>query len=267
MPACHIGIAQDARGPNNTVTLDDVSSLSALCEASRVLDRGQADVMIAGGVGSRIHHTLWARNQIFGQSQRSDSPTTASRPFDAQRDGLVHSEGAGAVILETRCHAQARSARVLARVLGYAGGFESPHQNSPCRGSVIRQVIGNALRAAKIKPANIGFVVAHGLSTVEGDRIEAQAIRDTLGDVPVTALKSYYGYLGAASGALESVASVLAFQHETVPPTLNYEHPDPQCPIHVIHGQPMPISRPVALILAYSPHGQAVAIVLGGPSV
>ncbi len=264
MPACHIGIAQDARGPNNTITLGDVSTLSALAEATRVVARGQADVIIAGGVGSRIHPAMWIRGQIIGQSRRRGDPATASRPFDALRDGLVNGEGAGAFILETQPHAQARGARVLARILGFASVFE-PHGNGqPCQGTAIRRAIVAALGAAGLKPTEIGHVVAHGISTIDSDRREAQAIRATLGDVPVTAPKSYFGYLGAASGALETALSVLAFQHGVVPPTLNYEHPDPECPINVVHGRPLPLGRPTALILSHSPCGQAVALVLGG---
>ena len=264
MPACHIGIAQDARGPNNTVTLGEVSTLSAISEAARVLQRGQADVMVAGGVGARIHPTLWARNQTIGQSQRSSDPATASRPFDALRDGVVNGEGAGVLILETPSHAQRRGARVLARILGFAAAFEPHHNGQPCQGTAIHRVILAALQAAGRTPADIGYVLAHGASTVDGDRIEAQAIRATLGEVPVTAPKSYFGHLGAAAGALEMVFAVLAFQHGLVPPTLNYEHPDPQCPINVIHRQPLPIRRPTALILSYSSLGQAVALLLSG---
>ncbi len=265
MPACHIGIAQDARGPNNTVTLGDASTLSAFSEAVRVLKRGQADAIITGGVGVRIHPAVWVRNQVLGQSQYSGDPAAASRPFDALRDGVVNGEGAGVLILETQRHAQARGAQVLARILGCAAAFEPRRNGQPCQGTAIRHALLAAIAAAELKPADIGFVAAHGLSTVDGDRIEAQAIRDTLGDVPVTASKSYFGYLGAASGALEMVISVLAFQHGLVPPTLNYEHPDPQCPVNVIHGRPMPLRQPTALILSHSPQGQAAALVLGGP--
>ena len=264
MPACHIGIAQDARGPNNTVTLGEVSTLSAISEAARVLRRGQADAIIAGGVSSRIHPMLWARSQVMGQSHRGGDPAAASRPFDALRDGTVSGEGAGALILETRQHAQARGARVLARLLGYASAFEPRRAGQARQGTAIRRAILAALQAAGIEPAEVGFVAAHGRSTVDDDRLEAQAIRAVLGDVPVTAPKSYFGHLGAAAGALETVLCVLAFQHELVPPTLNYEHPDPQCPIRVIHGQPLPLGRPTALILGHSPHGQAVALVLAG---
>lgn len=264
MPACHIGIAQDARGPNNTVTMGEVSTLSATCEAARVLDRGQADVVIAGGVGAKTLAALWVRHQVYGQSQRFADPTAASRPFDASRDGIVHGEAAGAVVLETQSNAQARGAKPLARLLGYAGTFEPRRKDQPRQGESIRRAIRCALQAAQLQPSDIGFVAAHGASTVEGDRLEAQAIRDTLGNVPVTAAKSYFGHPGAASGALEMAVCLLAFEHGVVPPTLNYDQPDPQCPVNVIHGSPLSLSRPTALVLSHSPNGQAVALILGG---
>jgi 3-oxoacyl-[acyl-carrier-protein] synthase II len=202
----------------------------------------------------------------MGQSQRHDDPAGASRPFDANRDGIVNSEGAAAVILEPESRAEDRGAKVLARVLGSASAFE-PHRNGQAlKGTAIRHVIDSALKAAGLKPNDVGFVVAHGASTINDDRVEAQAIRETLGDVPVTAPKSLFGHLGAGSGSLEMVLCVLAFWHGLVPPTLNYEHPDPQCPINVVHGQALPLGRPTALILSHSPNGQAVAVVLGGPA-
>jgi 3-oxoacyl-[acyl-carrier-protein] synthase II len=264
MPACHVGIAQDARGPNNTVTLGEVSTLSAIIEAARVLRRGQADVMIAGGVGAKIHPAFWARHQVIGYSQHDGDPAAACRPFDALRDGLVYGEGAGTLILETRQHAERRGAPVLAHLLGFAVAFEPCHNGTPRQGSAIRRAVLAALAAAERMPADLGYVIAHGVSTVDGDRIEAQAIQATLGDVPVTAPKSYFGHLGAAAGALEAVLGVLAFAQGLVPPTLNYEHPDPQCPINVVHAKPLPISRPSVLILSHSPNGQALALVLGG---
>jgi 3-oxoacyl-[acyl-carrier-protein] synthase II len=265
MPACHVGIGEDARGPNNTITLADVSTLSALCEAARVLERGQADAIIAGGVGMRNHPVWWARGQLVAQSRWGGDPAAASRPFDAQRDGLVNGEGAGTFILETRRRAELRGARVLARILGYASAFEPLRNGKPLQGAAIRRAILTALDVAGLKPADVSHVTAHGLSTIVSDRMEAQAIRDVLGDVPVTAPKSYFGYLGAAAGALDTAMSVLAFEHGLVPPTLNYEHPDPECPINVIHGQPLPIGRPTALVLSHSSRGQAVALALGGP--
>jgi 3-oxoacyl-[acyl-carrier-protein] synthase II len=269
MPACHIGIGQDARGPNNSITMGDVSSLSAFAEAVHVLERGQADAMIAGGVGARLHPVVWARSDMRGLSRRSDNPAAASRPFDAQRDGLVNGEGAASLLLETRPHAEARGATVFARVLGCAAAFEPgslepPHTTAPAgrRNGAICRAIAGALHAADLTPAQLGCVIAHGTSAIDDDRLEAQAIRAVLGDVPVTAPKGNFGYLGAGSGALEAALAVLALQQGLVPPTLNYETPDPQCPINVVRGRPMPLERPTALVLSHSPLGQAVAIVL-----
>jgi 3-oxoacyl-[acyl-carrier-protein] synthase II len=269
MPACHIGIGQDARGPNNSVTMGDVSSHSALAEAARILERGQADVMIAGGVGVGLHPVIWARGEAGKVSRRNGDPAAASRPFDAERDGVVNAEGAAACIVETRAHAEVRGATIFARLLGCAAAFEpgnlrsSQRTTTAVRGDgAIRRAIGGALRDAGLAPADLGVVVAHGTSSIEDDRLEAQAIRGVLGDVPVTAPKGNYGYDGAGSGALETAVSILACQHKQIPHTLNYEHPDPQCPVNVVHGQPRPIDRPTALVLSHSLHGQAVAVVL-----
>ncbi len=263
MPACHIGIGQDARGPNNSITLGDVSSLSALAEAARVLERGQADAVISGGVGAKVHPSAWMRGHNGELSRRGGEPSAASRPFEAARDGLVNGEGSGALLLETRSHAESRGVAALARILGCAAVFEPPGEKAAL-GRSIRRAIQTALRDAEITPGEVGFVAAHGLSTVEDDRLEAQAIRDALGDVPVTAAKSFFGHPGPAAGALEAVMCVMALQHGLIPPTLNYERPDPLCPVNVVHGRPAPLERPTALVLAYSHHGQAVAMVMGG---
>jgi 3-oxoacyl-[acyl-carrier-protein] synthase II len=264
MPACHIGIAQDARGPTNTLTLGEVSSVSAMAEAMRVIGRGQADVMIAGGTAEQIHPAIWTRSPAFPFSRSADDPARASRPFDARRDGWVNGEGAGALVLEGRRHAEARGATVLARILGFGSAFEPHAKGQPIEGRAIRQAIRTALADADLTPADIGHVNANGVSTLHDDRIEARAICEILGDVPVTAPKSYFGMLGAAAGAVETAVSVLAWQHGLIPPTLNYEYPDPECPVNVVHGQPAPVERATALKLNHTRHGQAVALVLGG---
>jgi 3-oxoacyl-[acyl-carrier-protein] synthase II len=263
MPACHIGIAQDARGPNNTLTLSDVSSLSAAAEAVRVIDRGAADAMIVGGAGSRIHPTMLFRGGLFELSRRSDDPPGASRPFDATRDGMVNGEGAAAFVFEAKEHALARGAAPLARVLGYSAAFEPAANGKALHGISIRQAIRGALRDSGIAPADVGCVIAHGISTVLDDQREASAIRDVLGDVAVTAPKSYFGHLGAGSGAVDMVAGVLTLKHGLVPPTLNYRLPDPLCPIHVIHDGPQKLEQPAVIILSHTQHGQAVAVALG----
>jgi 3-oxoacyl-[acyl-carrier-protein] synthase II len=265
MPACHIGIAQDARGPNNSLTLGDVSSLSAVAEAIRVIERGHADAMIAGGTGSRIHPAYWVRSKVLELSRRSDDPAAASRPFDALRDGTVNGEGAGAFLLETRQHAEARGATILAHVLACAGTFEPCRNGETLRGRGIRQAISTVLRHAGLRAGDVGHVNANGSSTLLDDRIEAQAIRDTLADVPVTAPKSFFGNLGAGTGAVEMAASVLALQKGCVPQTLNYQRPDPHCPVNVIHRQSAKIDQPIALVLNHTMFGQAVAVLLGAP--
>ncbi len=263
MPACHIGIAQDARGPNNSLTLGDVSSLSAVAEAMRVIQRGAADVMIAGGTGSRIHAGLWARSPLFHVSRHRGDPTEACRPFDAQRDGSVNGEGSGAIILERRDHAEARGAEICATVLGYSSNFEPRRNGNSLHGSAVRQAITSAMKNAGVTAADIGHVNANAGGLVEDDKVEAQAIRELLGDVPVTAPKSYFGNLGAGTGAVELMASLLALKHGTIPPTLNYKTPDPECPINVVHGRPEKLDRPAALILNHTPFGQAIAVVVG----
>ena len=263
MSACHVGIGHDARGPNNSIVLGEVSSLSAIIEAARIIDRGQADVMIAGGVGARLHPWVWHRQGIHHPSQRGDNPAAASRPFDADRNGMVHGEGAAAFILEDSKHAEARGAKALARIVGQACAFEPRRRDEPLRGTAIRAAILGALRDARLEPADVGHVNAHGISTKLDDQLEAQAIRDTLADVPVTAPKSYFGNLAAGSGAVEMAVSVLAFQEGLVPATLNYERPDPDCPVNVIHGEPIPLDGEFALLHNQAPTGRSVAVILG----
>ncbi len=265
MPACHIGIAQDARGPNNSITLGDVSSLSALAEAIRVIQRGHADAMIAGGTSSRIHVASWIRSEIFELSPGHGDPASATRPFDARRDGTVNGEGAGAFVLETRDHAEARGADIQARILGFAGAFEPTRNGAPLTGRAIRRAITEALRDANLTPGDIGHVNANGSGSIPNDQLEAQAIHDVLGDVPVTAPKSFFGNSGAGSGSVEMVAGVLSLQEGLIPPTLNYQQPDPNCPVNVVHGQPLATTKPTALILNHTPYGQAMAVLLGAP--
>ncbi len=263
MPACHIGIARDVQGPTNALVMQEASSLAAVVEAMRVIERGQTDLMIAGGTGSRVTPFAWARQALHEPSQRLDDPAGACRPFEADRDGMVHGEGAGAFLLEERSHAEGRGARVLARILGQASTFEPRPRGEPFEGRAIRGAIQSALRAAGLEPGEVGHVNAHGLSTRLDDEVEAQAIRDTLDDVPVTAPKSFFGNLAAGGGAVEMAVSVLALEKGLVAPTLNYERPDPGCPINVIHGEPSEVSRPTALVLNHSPVGHSVAVILG----
>ena len=264
MPACHVAIAQDARGPNNTIVLAEASSLLAIAEATRVIERGQADAMIVGGTGSRLHPLTWIFRDNVMLSPRHEQPAAVSRPFDAGRDGMVYGEGAAAFILESRGHAAARGAKPLARILSFGSAFEACTPGQPFHGTAIRASIKQALRGARFEPADIGHVNAHGLSTIEHDRAEALAIRDTMGDAPVTAPKSFFGNLGAGSGAVELVATLLAFETGRIPYTLNYEQADPSCPLNIVRDTAQPSNKPTALALNQTSMGQAVAMVLEG---
>jgi 3-oxoacyl-[acyl-carrier-protein] synthase II len=264
MAACHIGIALDARGPNNTITLGDASPLLAISEAATVIARGHADVMLAGGTGSRLNITPLTYRGVGNLSHHQEDPAAASRPFDARRDGLVNGEGAAAIILESRAHAEARGATILARVLACRSGFEPRPDGAQNTGRAWRQVLRGIVKEAGLAPANIGHVNAHGLGTRADDAIEAQAIHDILGDVPVTALKSYFGTLGTGGGAVELIGSVLALAQQEVPVTLNYETPDPQCPVNVVRGVALRNRPATALCINQSGTGQVAAVLLGG---
>lgn len=262
MPACHIGIRYDARGPNNTIAEGDVSSLLALIEAADVIRRDHADVMIVGGTGSRINVSdlMWHRGARLACNGKLP-PSAVCRPFDAARSGQVNGEGAAQIVVETREHAQRRGARILARVAGAATRFEAATEQMKPTGDAIARAIRAALAAAKIETTDIGHVNAHGNSTREDDPIEARAIRATLGDVPVTAPKSYFGNLGQGSGMVELAVSLLAMTHGVVPPTLNYDTPDPECPVNVV--QEMQVTdRPAFVKVSHNATGQAAAVVI-----
>ncbi|MCA9267250.1 MAG: beta-ketoacyl-[acyl-carrier-protein] synthase family protein [Planctomycetales bacterium] len=263
-PACHVGIVHDARGPNNTITLGEASSLLAIGEAASCIQRGMADVMLTGGTGSRLSLATLA---FFGhdvRSHRKDAPQSASRPFDAQRDGMVYGEGSAVMLIEAREHAEARGAKILGRLLGWASAYENRRFAADGDGSGYDRAIGAALRAADVAAADVGHVNAHGESTIAGDRNEAGAIRRVLADVPVLAMKSYFGNLGAGGGAVELLASLLAFESGEVPVSLNYETPDPACPVNVVHGSPLSGAAPLAVAVNQSRTGQTSAVVVAG---
>jgi 3-oxoacyl-[acyl-carrier-protein] synthase II len=264
MPACHIGIRYDARGPNNTIAEGDVSSMMALGEAADVIRRGDADVMIVGGTGSRLNisELIWHCGARMACNGKPD-PAQICRPFDAERSGMVCGEGAAQLVLESREFAERRGARPLACVEAVASRSESALSLQPT-GDAIRRAIRAALDSAGIETKDIGHVNAHGQSTREDDPIEARAIRETLGDVPVTALKSYFGNLGQGSGMVELAISIIALGKGVVPPTLNYETPDPECPVNVA-TEMLPTDKIAFVKLNHNATGQAAAVVIAAP--
>ena len=193
MAACHIGIFHDARGPTNSIVEGDVSALLTIIEAADVVARGHADVMLAGASSTMLSPVDLVWHAGARMSRNNARPTEACRPFDAERDGAVWSEGATMFVLESRTHAQQRGAKPQASILGYGRRCEASSGSKKPTGQAIRQAIDAALAMSHVPASEIGHVNAHGLGTVEDDAIEARAIQLALGEVPVTAPKSFFG--------------------------------------------------------------------------
>ncbi|MGE3314630.1 MAG: beta-ketoacyl synthase [Planctomycetaceae bacterium] len=267
MPACHIGIQADARGPSNSITLDDASGNLALGEAYRVIERDRAEIMIAGTTGTRIH-TMKSIHAMLGDEVASydDPPETWCRPFDLSRRGQVLGEGACSFILEEEAHAEKRNAKILGRILGVGSSCVMRKNGTPDYRLALANAMKAALRDAKLKPAQIGHINANGCATRLGDKEESLAIHDVFGDgaskVPVTALKSYMGNAGSGAGTLELAGSVISLMHGVVPQTLNYKTPDPECAINVVHGEPMSVTNRTVLKVNVTRLGQASAIIV-----
>ncbi|TWU21980.1 beta-ketoacyl-[acyl-carrier-protein] synthase family protein [Bythopirellula polymerisocia] len=266
MPGSHIAILNDLRGPNNSLTMREASGLMAIREAVHTIQRGHADLMLAGATGTRIH-SFKTVHAIQTEQLASPEcpPAEASRPFDAKRSGMVVGEGAGSIVLEEMESAQQRGATIYGEILGTGSSIVT---NSHLAGNR-RQALTNAMRAAidsaKLTAAECGHINAHGLSTTESDADESSAIGEVFGDasrtVPVVAAKSYFGNLGAGSGIVELVASTLALGKEQLFGTLNYSSPDPACPLSVSAVGDLPPGTSF-LKLSVTPQAQAAAILV-----
>lgn len=265
MPASHVAIYNDLRGPNNSITLREASANLAVAEAYCTILRGSADTTVVGATGTRIHPMRTIHVALQEQLATNGTPTAACRPFDLNRSGMVIGEGAGAIVLEELGAAQARGATILGEIVGHASST-AVTRNGVGRGDVaVANVLHQALRSSGLSPDAVGHIHAHGLSTRKSDAEEAQGIRAVFGHravpVPVTAAKSYFGNLGAASGLVELIASLLALRSGRLFPVLNFETPDPECPINVAG----PESRDPGdnfITLNITPQGQAAAIVV-----
>lgn len=269
MPACHISIVADARGPSNSLTLDDASGNTVIGEAQRILLRNAADVMITGGTGTTLHPIKTLHLALWHDLATTPAePERRARPFDRDRGGRVVAEGACSFILEDRGHAQARNARIWGHILGTGGSTVTERDGRPKYREALAQAMRVALKNAGVSPEEVGHVNAHGLGTKDVDLCEALAIHDVFGDdlgrrVPVTAPKSFLGNSGAGSGTLELAASLVALSHGVIPATLNYEHPDPEMPpLNIVTGHPRPAANKVVLNVNVSRIGQASAAVV-----
>ncbi|MEW4454968.1 beta-ketoacyl-[acyl-carrier-protein] synthase family protein [Bremerella sp. JC817] len=263
MPACHVGIYYDGRGHNNTICLEEASALNAISEALSHLRRGTMDCMITGATGSRLNLNVLLYRGDSLLSHRNDAPEKASRPFEKDRDGMVNSEGAAALVLEPRDKAEARGAKILGKVLGAASTFGRTSEDAPVSVSAIESCIANTLKDAGLTKEDLACVFAHGSGIPSDDTLEAQAIKAALPGVPVTALKSYYGHTGAACGALDAAVAVLSLNHGQIPATLNYDTPDPTCDLPIVHGEALKTDKQAILILGYTRRGQVSGLIVG----
>ena len=229
-----------AKGPNSSVVTACATGNHAIGDAMRIIQRGDADVMIAGGAEAMILPlTIAGFCQMKAMSTRNDEPTKASRPFDAERDGFVCGEGGGLLILESMEHAVKRDARIYAEVIGYGMTGDAHHMTAPDpEGDGAARAMAAALRDAALEPSAVGYINAHGTSTPYNDKFETMAIKRVFGEharkLAVSSTKSMTGHLLGAAGGVEAIATVFAIHHGILPPTINYEKPDPDCDLDYI---------------------------------
>ena len=267
MPACHIGIYADAQGPNNSLTLEDAAGNLAMAEAMRIIQRGQSDVMIVGCTGTRLHPTKSMHSVFwFDLAEPTDDPTKAYRPFDKNRTGQVSAEASGSFVLEDEQFAKERGADIYGCLLGTGSSCVISKEGKPDNKQAMINAMRGALRNANLKPEDIGSINAHGMGTKASDIEEAEAILEVFGEygkkIPVTAIKSYIGNSGAGNSAVELAASILGLKEGLVPATLNYETPDPECPLNVVHGAPKEVSNKIVLSLNITQMAQAAAVIV-----
>ena len=243
LAAGHISIMTGAKGPNSSIVTACASGTHAIGEAYRLIQRGDADAMIAGGTESTICALAFGG---FGSakalSTRNDDPEKASRPFDVGRDGFVIGEGSGIVVLEEFEAAKARGARIYGELIGYGMSGDAYHMTSPSEGGEgAARCMTGAIKDAGINPSEIDYINAHGTSTPAGDIGETMAVKKALGDcaykTPVSSTKSMTGHLLGAAGAIEAVFSLLAIDRSVLPPTINLENPDPECDLDYVANE------------------------------
>ncbi len=265
MPASHVAIYNDLRGPNNSITLREASANAAVGEAYHTILRGSADTMLAGATGTRVHPMKMVHSVTQEEvAANGVEPSRASRPFDLARTGMVLGEGAGAIMLEELSVAQARGAKIYAEVIGTSSSSVANGHSVAKREVALANVMAGALRDSGTSPSDIGHIHAHGLSTRSCDEDEARAVQNVFGDraskVPVVAAKSYFGNLGAGSGLVELITSVLALNHKRLFKVLNYDTPDAKCPLAVVREETDPGHS--FLNINVTPQGQASAVLV-----
>jgi 3-oxoacyl-[acyl-carrier-protein] synthase II len=269
MPVAYLAGLFNAQGPNANCLTACAASSQAIGEATELIRRGDADVMLSGGAHSMIHpFGVTGFNLLTALSTSNDAPTKASRPFDRLRDGFVLGEGAGMLVLEELEHALRRGAKIHGEVLGYgttADAYRITDIHPQGRGAIA--CMRMAIRDAGLTPERIHYVNAHGTSTTVNDRVESLACREVFGEramqTPVSSTKSMMGHLIAAAGATETIVCLLAIRDQILPPTINYENPDPECDLDYIPNVARPAKCEIALSNSFGFGGQNVSLVVG----
>ena len=269
MAGASVAMQFHVRGPNTTVTTACAASTQTLGDATRTIQHGDADVMLAGGTEASLCEVgIASFNAIRALSTRNDAPEKASRPFDRDRDGFVPGEGAGTLILESHEHAVNRGARIYGEVLGYATTNDAFHQVAPDEtGEAPAKAISLALKDAGLEPADIDYVNAHGTSTQLNDAGETKALKNALGEharrVAISSTKSMIGHLLGAAGAVEAIATLLSINRGMIHPTINYENPDPECDLDYVPNQARRKDVRIAISNGFGFGGHNAVVVLG----
>ncbi len=241
--SAYIAIKYGFSGPNFSISTACATGNHSIGEAFKIIQRGDAEVMVAGGTEAAITPLgLAGFCSMRVLSTRNDEPEKASRPFDRERDGFVIGEGAGVVVLEELERAKKRKASIWGEIVGFGMSGDAYHITQPIlNGRGLREAMNKALKDAKISPQGVDYINAHGTSTLFNDKVETQAIKDLFGRdayrIPVSSTKSMTGHLLGAAGGVEMIASLLAFKEKIIPPTINYENPDPECDLDYVPNE------------------------------
>jgi 3-oxoacyl-[acyl-carrier-protein] synthase II len=236
-----VAMAYGLKGPNTAVSTACATGSHAIGDAYRIIERDEADLMIAGGSEASLTPVGLAGFCAMRalSTSRNDQPERASRPFDRTRDGFVMSEGAGVVLLEELEHARKRGARIIAEIVGYGMSADAYHITAPSPdGEGAARSMRAALRSAKVSPEAVAYINAHGTSTPLNDKLETDAIKTVFGDharkLAISSTKSHMGHLLGAAGGVEAIATILTLKEDIIPPTINYEEPDPECDLDYV---------------------------------
>ncbi|WP_199617893.1 beta-ketoacyl-ACP synthase II [Paenibacillus alkalitolerans] len=266
MASGHVSIITGAKGPNSTTVTACATGSHTIGDSFRLLQNGEADVMLCGGAEATIRPTgLAGFCAMRAMSTRNEEPQRASRPYDADRDGFVMGEGAGVLILESLEHAQKRGARIYAEVIGYGMSGDAHHMTDPDPNGAAR-CMKKALADAGLKPEDVDYINAHGTSTPVGDISETKAIKEAFGEqaykLAVSSTKSMTGHLLGAAGGVEAVICGLALTHGTMPPTINLDNQDPECDLDYVPNKPRKADIKVALSNSFGFGGHNATIIL-----